>query len=204
MKLLLEALGGEAGADKLLRGETKITKVRPQRQFQVWQTCTIGRYKTLEEYCEVLSKLGADLTQLPEKYKRVQFTQKEIEVPLTLVSQSALKIRNTRHEGYCDPHFVCSRAQRMGLDLLTYEMALALCLLKLKPQPLQLGLMPSSYTYIDEDDDDCVGYTGLSISVDDNGLGKLCSTRGNWRDRIEWDLSKSFVFAIGNTQDLKV
>ena len=53
LNAIVKKLGGEAGVQRLLRGEVTVVET-PPREFPIWKMVRLGVYKTADEYRKAL------------------------------------------------------------------------------------------------------------------------------------------------------
>jgi hypothetical protein len=114
-------LGGEEGVDRLLAGKLKLVETKP-REFTVWKTVTLGRYKNPQNYRAALTQANMKISGwATDILDRISCRQKNVDLDLVVMSVSDLGFKNGAR--YAD---ICAKAIELGLKLCPAEVGPAL------------------------------------------------------------------------------
>jgi hypothetical protein len=184
LNAIVKKLGGEAGVQRLLRGEVTVVET-PPREFPIWKTVRLGVYKTADEYRKALQagehRCGEWVTNLFGK-PACHCASEETDVDLVVLSVDDLGFK----EGALYSQ-ICEKAQAMGLDLCPAEVGPALRL-AYENQPRGERLIIATKPFADSDDE-------LDLFVMEVSGGGGLWLRGDCgpSDRY-WEPDRRFVF----------
>lgn len=123
LNAIVKKLGGEAGVQRLLRGELTVVEAQP-REFPVWKTVRLGVHKTADAYRKALEagkhRCGEWVTDLFGK-PAYHCASEETDVDLVALFVDDLGFK--RGALYSQ---ICEKALSMGLELCPAEVGPAL------------------------------------------------------------------------------